>query len=70
MPVVRVNSEGVEIEKLKVMARKRFAKKTSALVVLGMVASAFVYNTVSPEAGIYCGLWPIALSSLLNLHAE
>tara|TARA_Y100001973_G_C4945830_1_gene207874 strand:- start:89 stop:307 length:219 start_codon:yes stop_codon:yes gene_type:complete len=69
MPIVKVSDDGKEsiIDAAADARRKRNAKIGASAAVLGAVISFGLFFLHSPEAGIFAGLWPATLCSLLNL---
>lgn len=70
MPVIRINDEGVEIEREKEGLRKKRAKLGGVLVLAVMAAASALYAHGSTDTGIFVGIWAVSLGSLLNLYAE
>jgi len=64
MPIVRIDDNGKEIVEAK---RKRNAKIVAAVSAAGMVVSTLLFFFVSPEAGIFAGLWPVTIAAVTNL---
>tara|TARA_B100000131_G_scaffold277795_1_gene281865 strand:+ start:291 stop:482 length:192 start_codon:yes stop_codon:yes gene_type:complete len=60
MPIVRIDENGKDI-------RKKNAKKAAMISISGLALASAVYYFHSPELGIFLGLFPIALSTILNL---
>lgn len=69
MPIVKVSDDGKEsiIDTKADARRKRNAKIAAAIAAGGAVISCSLFFLHSPEAGIFAGLWPVTLCSLLNL---
>lgn len=70
MPVVRIDDQGVEIDKAAALKRKARAKRAGAVVIAGMLGASVVFAQGSSDLGIFVALWSTALGSLLNLYAE
>ena len=64
MPIVRIDDNGKEIVEAK---RKRNAKIVAAVSAAGMAVSTLLFFFVSPEAGIFAGLWPVTIAAVTNL---
>ncbi len=64
MPIVRVDDNGKEIVEDN---RRKNAKIVAAVAASGMILSTLLFFFVSPEAGIFAGLWPVTLASVTNL---
>jgi uncharacterized membrane protein YjfL (UPF0719 family) len=64
MPIVRVNDKGDKIAEIK---RKRNTKIAAAVALVGSVVSFALFFFHSAEAGIFAGLWPATIVSVLNL---
>ena len=69
MPIVKVSDDGKEsiIDTKADARRKRNAKIAAVSAAGGAVISFSLFFLHSPEAGIFAGLWPATLCSLLNL---
>jgi len=64
MPIVRVDDNGKEIVEAR---RKRNAKWVAAGAFSGLALSTLLFIFVSPEAGIFAGLWPVTIVAVTNL---
>jgi hypothetical protein len=64
MPIVRVNDKGDNLAEIK---RKRNGKIAAVVALLGSIISFTLFFFHSPEAGIFAGLWPATIVSVLNL---
>ena len=60
MPIIRVDDKGNNINKKKL-------RIAAGSIVAGMACASYVFINHDPLAGIFFGLWPIALSGVLNL---